>query len=82
MAAATFSGAIPLGDLAGHVAFPGRRHRGIRVRCFARLLFGTVNSIVEWYRPAPAEAGGAGPASVALADAVCAITFDRLRVRR
>jgi AcrR family transcriptional regulator len=43
----------------------------------ARLLFGMINSIVEWYRP-----GGrpAGPAS--LADGVCAIAFDGLRVRR
>ena len=45
----------------------------------ARLLFGTVNSIVEWYRPA-ATASGASAAS--LAEAVCAITFDGLRVRR
>jgi AcrR family transcriptional regulator len=51
-------------------------------RLTARLLFGTVNSVVEWYRPAPAETGGAGAASVSLADAVCAITFDGLRVRR
>jgi AcrR family transcriptional regulator len=46
----------------------------------ARLLFGTVNSIVEWYRPAPAPADSA-LASSALADAVCAIVFDGLRVR-
>jgi AcrR family transcriptional regulator len=44
----------------------------------ARLLFGTVNSIIEWYRPVPPT-----PASAAsLADAVCAIAFDGLRVRR
>jgi hypothetical protein len=42
----------------------------------ARLLFGTVNSLVEWYRPT--SAGNAG----ALADAVCAIAFDGLRLRR
>jgi AcrR family transcriptional regulator len=54
----------------------------------ARLLFGTVNSIVEWYRPAPgssasAASAAAAPASAAsLADAVCAIAFDGLRVRR
>ena len=41
----------------------------------ARLLFGTVNSIVEWYRPTSSTS----PAS--LADAVCAIAFDGLRVR-
>ena len=42
----------------------------------ARLLFGLVNSLVEWYRPAGRSAGPA------LADAVCAIAFDGLRVRR
>jgi AcrR family transcriptional regulator len=40
----------------------------------ARLLFGMVNSIVEWYRP-----GGHSPS---LAHAVCAIAFDGLRIRR
>jgi AcrR family transcriptional regulator len=38
----------------------------------ARLLFGMVNSLVEWYRPAHPD----------LADAVCAIAFDGLRSRR
>jgi AcrR family transcriptional regulator len=42
----------------------------------ARLLFGTVNSIVEWYRP------GSSTSPEALADGVCAIAFDGLRVRR
>jgi AcrR family transcriptional regulator len=42
----------------------------------ARLLFGLVNSLVEWYRPAGRSAGST------LADAVCAIAFDGLRVRR
>jgi AcrR family transcriptional regulator len=42
----------------------------------ARLLFGTVNSIVEWYRPASSTSPSA------LADAVCTIAFDGLRVRR
>ena len=58
---------------------------GIDPRVAARLLFGTVNSVVEWYRPAVAGSAGpgsAGPGSVSLADAVCAITFDGLRVRR
>jgi len=41
----------------------------------ARLLFGTVNSLVEWYRPR-----GAVPAAE-LADAVTKIAFDGLRVR-
>jgi AcrR family transcriptional regulator len=42
----------------------------------ARLLFGLVNSIVEWYRPARRGAGRP------LADTVCAMAFDGLRVRR
>ena len=42
----------------------------------ARLLFGLVNSIVEWYRPAR------GTAARPLADTVCAMAFDGLRVRR
>jgi AcrR family transcriptional regulator len=43
----------------------------------ARLLFGMINSIVEWYRP-----GSRPAAPVSLADAVCAIAFDGLRVRK
>ena len=42
----------------------------------ARLLFGMVNSLVEWYRPR----GRTGAAE--LADAVCAMAFDGLRIRR
>jgi AcrR family transcriptional regulator len=47
----------------------------IEPRLTARLLFGMLNSVVEWYRPS----SGAGEA---LADAVCAIAFDGLRVRK
>ncbi|HUC59406.1 MAG TPA: TetR/AcrR family transcriptional regulator [Streptosporangiaceae bacterium] len=43
----------------------------------ARLLFGMVNSLVEWYRPGRRD--GEGPS---LADAVCAIAFDGLRLPR
>jgi AcrR family transcriptional regulator len=43
----------------------------------ARLLFGLVNSLVEWYRPGRAAAVDDG-----LADAVCAVAFDGLRIRR
>jgi AcrR family transcriptional regulator len=42
----------------------------------ARLLSGMINSIVEWYRPGSRQAG-----RVPLADAVCAIAFDGLRVQ-
>ena len=41
----------------------------------ARLLFGTVNSLIEWYRPR------GGQQAQKLADAVCVIAFDGLRVR-
>ena len=42
----------------------------------ARLLSGMINSVVEWYRP-----GGRPTAPVSLADAVCAIAFEGLRVQ-
>lgn len=42
----------------------------------ARLLFGLVNSVVEWYRPARRAI------TPPLADAVCAMAFDGLRTRR
>jgi AcrR family transcriptional regulator len=41
----------------------------------ARLLFGMVNSLVEWYRPGRRLGG------LSLADSVCAIAFDGLRLR-
>lgn len=44
----------------------------------ARLLFGLVNSLVEWYRP---PRRGSATADAALADTVCAVAFDGLRVR-
>jgi AcrR family transcriptional regulator len=46
----------------------------------ARLLFGMVNSLAEWYRPGRAVL--AGEADDGLADAVCAAAFDGLRIRR
>ncbi|MGI8418634.1 MAG: TetR/AcrR family transcriptional regulator [Nakamurella sp.] len=41
----------------------------------ARLVFGSVNSLVEWYRPRR------GVGTDALVDAVCAMVFDGLRPR-
>jgi AcrR family transcriptional regulator len=52
---------------------------GIDPKLAARLLFGTVNSVIEWYRP---SASGSSVTAAALADALCAIVFDGLRVRR
>lgn len=43
----------------------------------SRLLFGMVNSVVEWYRPARGGASGKE-----LADAVCKTAFEGLRSRR
>jgi AcrR family transcriptional regulator len=43
----------------------------------ARLLFGMVNSLVEWYQP-----GRRATSAAELADAVCAVAFDGLRIRR
>lgn len=43
----------------------------------SRLLFGMVNSLVEWYRPTRGGATGAE-----LADAVCKTAFEGLRTRR
>lgn len=42
----------------------------------ARLIFGLVNSLTEWYRPA------GGMHAEQLADAVCTVAFDGLRRRR
>ena len=46
----------------------------------AKLLFGLVNSVTEWYRPgraghAPRQGGG----SADVADAICKLAFDGLR---
>jgi AcrR family transcriptional regulator len=46
----------------------------------ARLLSGMINSAVEWYRPGSQPNAPVSP--VSLADAMCAIAFDGLRVRR
>ena len=43
----------------------------------ARLLFGMVNSLVEWYQPRKAATGAAE-----IADAVCTIAFDGIRQPR
>ena len=44
----------------------------------ARLLSGLVNSLAEWYRPGRGDGFAGDP----MADAVCAVAFDGLRVRR
>jgi AcrR family transcriptional regulator len=66
-------------DLVAHAERDGDIRPDVDPAITARLLFGLVNSLVEWYRPGGRPAG-AGPG--ALADAVCAVAFDGLRVRR
>ncbi len=51
----------------------GEVRRDLDPRLVSRLLFGTVNSVVEWYRPD----GAHGPVDVA--DALVALVFDGLR---
>jgi AcrR family transcriptional regulator len=55
---------------------------GVDAMITARLLFGLVNSVVEWYRPVPAEDTRSLPSSGSLPDAICAMAFDGLRTRR
>ena len=60
-------------NLVQAAAEEGDLRPGIDPALVARLLFGTVNSLIEWYRPR--TRGSADE----LADAVVAVTFDGLR---
>lgn len=53
----------------------GELRTDVAPQLVARLVFGTVNSLVEWYRPRT------GIGTEALVDAVCAMVFDGLRPR-
>lgn len=59
--------------LVAEAAAEGDLTPGIDSHLTARLLFGTVNSIIEWYRPR------AGTTAEELADAVIALTFSGMR---
>ncbi|HEY3470739.1 MAG TPA: TetR/AcrR family transcriptional regulator [Amycolatopsis sp.] len=63
-------------DLVAKAAADGDLRPDIDPNISARLLFGMVNSIAEWYRPR-----GGVPAG-ALADAVATVAFDGLRLPR
>lgn len=63
-------------DLAERAVAEGDLRPDIDPAVTARLLFGTVNSLTEWYRPGR----GLGPAE--LAAAVRAVAFDGLRLRQ
>jgi AcrR family transcriptional regulator len=62
-------------DLVMEAEHDGDIRPGIDPAVAARLLFGMVNSVAEWYRP------GGRAADHDLASAVCDIAFDGLRVR-
>jgi AcrR family transcriptional regulator len=63
-------------DLVQQAGRDGDLRPGLDPAVTARLLFGMVNSLVEWYRP------GRDAPDDGLADAVCAVAFDGLRIRR
>ncbi|MET7698536.1 TetR/AcrR family transcriptional regulator [Streptomyces sp. NPDC005485] len=63
-------------DLVTRAAAEGGVRDDIDPHLISRLLFGTVNSLIEWYRPE-----GDLPVA-ALADALTAVLFDGLRGRR
>jgi AcrR family transcriptional regulator len=63
-------------DLVAKAAAEGDLRSDIDPATAARLLFGMVNSLTEWYRPR----GWTSTAEIA--DAVAAVAFDGLRVRR
>jgi AcrR family transcriptional regulator len=62
-------------DLVAEAAADGDLRADIDPAVTARLLFGLVNSLIEWYRPRGAAAAGQ------LADTVVAVAFDGLRIR-
>jgi AcrR family transcriptional regulator len=64
-------------DLLEAAAGEGDLRADVDLRLATRLLFGMINSMVEWYRP---EAGGAS-AVEQVADVVVRLAFDGLRKR-
>jgi AcrR family transcriptional regulator len=63
-------------DLVGQAEQDGDIRTDIDPAITSRLLFGMVNSLIEWYRPRR------GADSVDIADAVARIAFDGVRVHR
>jgi AcrR family transcriptional regulator len=70
-----------IADLVKEAAVDGDIRPDIDPAITARLLFGMVNSVSEWYRPGRGTTGRDSNGDD-LADAVCAMAFDGLRVRR
>ncbi|NLU68639.1 TetR/AcrR family transcriptional regulator [Streptomyces sp. HNM0574] len=65
-------------DLLKQAAAEGDLRDDVDARLATRLLFGMINSIVEWYRPGRAGHDGA-PSSAQVADAVVRTAFAGLR---
>ncbi len=63
-------------ELVTEAAADGDLLSGIDPAIAARLLFGMINSLIEWYQPRGSTSGAD------LADIVVAVAFDGLRVRR
>jgi AcrR family transcriptional regulator len=64
-------------DLVGEAERDGDIRPDVDPAVTARLLFGLVNSLIEWYRPGRSTASADD-----LADAVCAVAFEGLRTRK
>jgi AcrR family transcriptional regulator len=64
-------------DLLKAAAAEGDLRPDVDLRLATRLLFGMVNSLVEWYRPHPE--GGAGADAETVAETVVRMAFDGLR---
>ncbi|EEN87378.1 TetR/AcrR family transcriptional regulator [Rhodococcus qingshengii] len=62
-----------VGGLVASAAAEGDLRPDIEPALASKLMFGTVNSLIEWYRPR------AGESVSDIADAVVAVTFDGLR---
>jgi AcrR family transcriptional regulator len=67
-------------DLVAAAAADGEVRADLPPPIVARLLFGMVNSLVEWYRPRPADGHRPTPPAD-LADAVVRLAFNGLRAR-
>ncbi|MFJ6212006.1 TetR/AcrR family transcriptional regulator [Streptomyces sp. NPDC092296] len=69
-------------ELVGAAAADGDLRGDVPPRLATRLLFGMINSIVEWYHPAAEADGGAESGSASaehIVDAVVRLAFDGLR---
>ncbi|GAA1505765.1 TetR/AcrR family transcriptional regulator [Streptomyces albidochromogenes] len=68
-------------DLMKAAAADGDLRADVDIRMATRLLFGMINSLVEWYRPQVAGGGG-GTDGEQLAETVVRLAFDGLRTSR